>query len=196
VSDTIVEVQLKFTNSGVQGMSFIDTPCTRRSWYSSLGRLVLRPTAVLNILITPTLAAGLPRTGHTEVAVLTRSYDNERTGANTREIVLTPERVMRGLRITQQLRVDPDDDPHLEAQPLYVPKLEMSDRKLHNVLYVFTLANSIYAFDVDTGETLWKIRQSLGPPSHQTSYQTQFVLVERKSTSGERMIVGGSSVHR
>jgi len=124
----------------------------------------VRATAVFTTIILSILAAVLPRAAHTEIPILTRSYDNERTGANTRELVLTPERIMHGLKLSRQLRVDSEDDPHLEAQPLYVPKLEMLDHKLHNVLYICTMANSVYAFDVDTGETLWKIRGSLGDP--------------------------------
>src|ERR1700686_4176510 len=50
--------------------------------------------------------------------VLTRSYDNRRTGANTAEKILTPANVS-GLKKLRELQVDPGDDPRIEAQPLY-----------------------------------------------------------------------------
>jgi outer membrane protein assembly factor BamB len=96
-----------------------------------------------------------------ETAVLTRSYDNGRTGANTSETVLTPAVVSRGLRKVFSLRIT--DDPRIEAQPLYVPCLKMNDGQKHDVLYVFSMANTVWAFDANTGKTIWTKPVSLGP---------------------------------
>src|SRR3981081_1563494 len=95
-------------------------------------------------------------------AVLTRSYDNARTGANTAETVLTPDLVGRGLR--KLFSVDVNDDPRLEAQPLIVPAVRMADGKLHDVLYVCTMANQVWAFDANDGSRLWANPISLGTP--------------------------------
>lgn len=93
-------------------------------------------------------------------AVLTRSYDNGRTGANTSETRFTPATVANGLKLLYQLKIT--DDPRIEAQPLYVPGLTMGDGKKHNVVYVFSMADTVWAFDADTGKLLWK--KSVGRP--------------------------------
>jgi outer membrane protein assembly factor BamB len=92
--------------------------------------------------------------------VLTRSYDNRRTGANTSEKILTLSNV-RDLKKLRELALDPGDDPRIEAQPLYVPQLQISGG-LHDVVIVCTMANNVYAFDVDSGAKLWK--SNLGTP--------------------------------
>ena len=70
-----------------------------------------------------------------QTAWLTRSFDVARTGANTRETRFTPTLVGNNLMI-KLFSMNFNDDPRLEAQPLYVPQVEMSDGKTHNVLFV------------------------------------------------------------
>jgi outer membrane protein assembly factor BamB len=95
--------------------------------------------------------------------ILTRSYDASRTGANTHETALTPKNVGSNLLIKKrQLKFN--DDPRLEAQPLYVSQIKMSDGHVHDVLYVCTMANNIWAFDVNTGNPLWNKPTNLGRP--------------------------------
>src|ERR1700692_2161663 len=96
--------------------------------------------------------------------VLTRSYDNGRTGANTSENTLTSANIA-----TRQLKrvntLDIPDDPRIEAQPLYVPGIGMNDGKAHNVLFVCSMGNTVYAFDADAPQgqgSIWKV--SLGKP--------------------------------
>lgn len=86
--------------------------------------------------------------------VLTRSYNNGRTGASTAEKILTPLTV-GSLKKLRELTLDPDDDPRIEAQPLYVPQLQMTDGS-HDVVIVCTMANNVYAFDANSGAKLWK----------------------------------------
>jgi hypothetical protein len=87
-------------------------------------------------------------------AVLTRSYDNGRTGANLTETTFTPALVSnKGLRRVRSFNID--DDPRIEAQPLYVPNLPMPDGNKHDVLFVSSMANRIWAFDVN-GNGVWK----------------------------------------
>jgi hypothetical protein len=96
-----------------------------------------------------------------QTAVLTRSYDNARTGTNMSETILTPAAVAsKGLRRVRSFAID--DDPRIEAQPLYVPHLAMPDGKAHDVLFVASMGNHIWAFDVD-GNGTWKTPQ-LGAP--------------------------------
>ena len=98
---------------------------------------------------------------HGQTSVLTRSYDNARTGSNQNEKKLTPANVAKqGL---QSITLTPTgDDPRIEAQPLYVPALTMVDGKKHDVIFVSTMSNNVWAFDADTGAKIWET--SLGQP--------------------------------
>jgi outer membrane protein assembly factor BamB len=94
-------------------------------------------------------------------AVLTRSYDNGRTGANLTETHFTPALVAsKGLTKVKSFQID--DDPRIEAQPLYVTGIQMPDGKKHNVLFVASMGNHVWAFDVD-GSAVWKT-PALGTP--------------------------------
>jgi len=105
-----------------------------------------------------------PTTLPSRLSVLTRSYDNGRTGANTAEHFLTPAGVAaHGMSLQFRLELT-GDDPRIEAQPLYVPDIRMSDGNIHNVLYVCSMSNHVWAFDTDTGKAIWPAPVSLGPP--------------------------------
>jgi hypothetical protein len=81
----------------------------------------------------------------TDFAVLTDRYDNFRSAANTRETILTTSNVNAasfGLLFSRNI----DGNPY--AQPLYVPGLTINGGK-HNVVFVATSTNHIYAFDAD-----------------------------------------------
>ena len=102
-------------------------------------------------------------TASTQTPVLTRSYDNGRTGANTSETSLAPSKVLaQGLTKIFTLRLV-GDDPRIEAQPLYVPGITMSDNKKHDVLYAFSMSNNVWAFDANSGAPVWPHPVSLGP---------------------------------
>jgi hypothetical protein len=91
--------------------------------------------------------------------VLTRSIDPARTGANTAESVLTPAAVKaRGVKVLLTLQTD---DPRIEAQPLYVAGVQIG-KTTRNVIYQATMGNTVYAWDADTGDVIWK--SSLGVP--------------------------------
>jgi hypothetical protein len=87
-------------------------------------------------------------------AVWTAHNDNARTGANTQEYALTPA-VMQSGRF-HKLWSCPVDGQVL-AQPLYVAGVLVGTTR-HNVLFVATHNDSVYAFDADDpGCTqLWK----------------------------------------
>jgi hypothetical protein len=92
--------------------------------------------------------------------VITRSFDFARTGANTTETVLTAGAVRtRGVKTLLTLLTP--DDPRLEAQPLYLSALNI-EGKTRDVIFQATMGNTIYAWDADTGELLWKT--TLGTP--------------------------------
>lgn len=98
------------------------------------------------------------------VDVVTRSYSIGRTGTNTTESVLNPTNVAGGLKKLFSLNVT--DDPRLEAQPLIMTNLKMSDGKTHDVVFVCTMDNNVWAFDANNGTPIWPAPVSLGPSIH------------------------------
>jgi outer membrane protein assembly factor BamB len=95
--------------------------------------------------------------------VFTRSYDNARTGANSQETVLTPKMVANNI-LVKRFSLNFDDDPRLEAQPLYISGIRMNDGKVHDVVYVCTMANNVWAFDANGGTPIWQKPVNLGRP--------------------------------
>ncbi|HXZ39963.1 MAG TPA: PQQ-binding-like beta-propeller repeat protein [Terriglobales bacterium] len=96
------------------------------------------------------------------IAVTMRSYDQARSGANTRETILTPGAIKtRGIRKLFSL-VLPGDARGCEAQPLIVPGVRLADGSTHDVVYLATMANRVFAFDANTGAQLWMVQ--LGNP--------------------------------
>ncbi len=88
--------------------------------------------------------------------VVTRSYHPSRTGANTNEVLLNPSRVASNV-VMKSHSLNFDDDPRLEAQPLYVSQLTMEkDGKKHDTAIISTMANNVWAYDVTDGSILWK----------------------------------------
>ena len=95
-------------------------------------------------------------------AITTRSYDNTRSGANLQEQILTPAAVgRRGMKRLFSLPL-PGDARGCEAQPLIVPGVKLADGSTHDVVYVATMANQVFAFDANTGAQLWVVQ--LGTP--------------------------------
>ncbi len=87
--------------------------------------------------------------------VPTGRMDNQRTGQNVSETILTPANVNSSQ--FGALFSYPTDYQAL-AQPLYVPGVTI-DGAMHNVVYVATMADSVYAFDADSAaanpQPLW-----------------------------------------
>ena len=84
-------------------------------------------------------------------AVVTYQYSNTRIGANTQETILTQANVnvaTFGKKFSYSI------DGFVYGQPLYVPNLTIGGQ-VHNVVFVVTENNSIYAFDADGGGQLW-----------------------------------------
>jgi len=92
------------------------------------------------------------------IPVVTRSYDNLRSGANTRETVLTPAQLAQNpLRKLFSIQL-PGDARGLEAQPLFAPSVSLADGSTHDLVISTTMGNQIYAHDASDGTPLWMIR--------------------------------------
>lgn len=112
--------------------------------------------------LTPTTVAGAQTAPENLISVLTNRYNTARTGANLEETILN------------QANVNPDQFGklfsrevvgHIYAQPLYVPNVDIPGQGTHNVVYVATMNNRVYAFDADDpalADPLWEV--SLGEP--------------------------------
>ena len=93
-----------------------------------------------------------------QVNVYTRSYDNARTGANLQETILTPANV-NSTNFGKLFTFHTDGE--IYAQPLYVSNLAIAGGT-HNVVFVASMLNTVYAIDADTGAELWS--QNFGSP--------------------------------
>src|SRR4029077_5311464 len=83
------------------------------------------------------------------------TYKNDlaRTGQNLNEKILTPANVnASGFGKLRFLATD----GKVDAQPLYLSALKIRGTA-HNVVFVATENDSVYAFDVDTGAVLWQV---------------------------------------
>jgi hypothetical protein len=101
--------------------------------------------------------------------ITTSQYDNLRTGANLNEKTLTPQNVnAKQFGKLGAFKVD----GAVFAQPLFVPELEIPGKGKHDVLFVATEHDSVYAFDANrpNDAPLWQVnflddKRSLTTPS-------------------------------
>ena len=94
--------------------------------------------------------------------VLTRAFDNSRTGLNPTETTLTQANVRaRGLRKLFSLYME-GDARGTEAQPLLLPSLRMPDGTIRDVVVLSSMNNTVWAYDANTSDILWV--QKLGIP--------------------------------
>ena len=86
-----------------------------------------------------------------QVAVTTYHNDNYRSGSNTQEVSLTPTSVSQ--QTFGRVNVFPVTG-YVYAQPLYVPNVVIGGVS-HNVVFIATEHDQVYAFDARTGAQLW-----------------------------------------
>ena len=123
--------------------------------------------ACLSIFV-PLLARG-------QVNVLTYHYNNNRTGDNLGETNLTPANVNSntfGKLFTYAV------DGYVFAQPLYVSGLNIPGKGVHNVLFIATEHNSVYALDADNsgalGGILWFTNLGLSAATPNLDFGTRY----------------------
>ena len=123
------------------------------SYSRSMNHSMLSATPIRNLcLILFVVCIALASSSFAQLPFLTSRGDNARDGANTNETLLTPANVNKGS--FGRLFSFPVDYVVM-AQPLYVPNVNIPGQGTHNVIYVVTQADSVYAIDADTGTQLW-----------------------------------------
>jgi hypothetical protein len=115
-------------------------------------------TGTLTLTATSSHATGSGQVSLPEVAVATYHNDQMRTGWNQNERTLTQSNV--GTSSFGLLATVPLDD-QVDAQPLVVPSITISGGT-HDVVYVVTESNTIYAVEAATGTVL--LSRNLGAP--------------------------------
>ena len=108
-----------------------------------------------------TAQTGLTVINSSQGSVLTYHNDSARSGAFTQETSLMPS-VVNSSQFGKLRSYSVDGQ--IYAQPLFVPQLEVNGAT-HNVVFVATENDTVYAFDADGTQTspLWQV--SLGVPS-------------------------------
>jgi len=107
--------------------------------------------ATTNTTMTTLATTAVTSTG--KIDVLTYHYDNLRDGVDPDETILTPQNVNSN-SFGKLFSVPVDGDVY--AQPLYVSDLLMPDGKIHDVMFVVTEHDSLYAIDANNGTILWQ----------------------------------------
>jgi Big-like domain-containing protein len=126
-------------------------PRIRGSW-TKAPRLLVALGVFFIWLLLPGLTNG-------QVNVVTYHNDVARTGLNPSETILNPANVNSGsfgFLFAQSV------DGMVVGQPLYMSNISIPGLGVHNVVYVATLHDSVYAFDADNslgsnGTPLWQV---------------------------------------
>jgi hypothetical protein len=126
-------------------------------------RRTTRIFAIAGALAWVLIQAAAPAQAQPAAGVYTYHDDTMRTGAVTNETHLTPFNVSTQ---TFGKLFSGSIDGYAYAQPLYVPGVSIPGSGAHNVVYVATEHDAVYAFDADSGALLWQ--KSLLPPGATT----------------------------
>jgi hypothetical protein len=112
-----------------------------RTWFA-LARRLSRCLAPLAI----TIAFGALSAHAADDDVLTQHNDNARSGAQSHETTLKPGNISATTFGRLYMR---HVDGQVIAQPLYASNLAIPGKGTHNVVFVVTRKNVVYAFDAD-----------------------------------------------
>src|ERR1035438_4823112 len=136
---------------------YFDTRCPRH-WVAG-GNLLQSPVKLLFVAVFFALLS------HAQVNILTANGNNDRNNSNLQETQLSPATVTSSA--FGKLGVFPVDG-QVYSQPLIVSGLSIPGGGTHNVVYVSTMHNSVYAFDADAMSpvsTLWQVNLGASVPT-------------------------------
>ena len=126
------------------------------------GSMQRRPTmsAIFELAL---ICLMMSSSGNSQVSVLTQRYDAARSGVNANETILTPSSATTN-NFGKLFSVPVDG--YVYAQPLYVPNVLIPGQGAHNVVYIVTEHDSVYAYDADglALQPLWKVNFT-NPPN-------------------------------
>jgi hypothetical protein len=114
-----------------------------------------RPFRSTNVMLLWTFllfAATVLTPARGQLNVTERSYNQNRTGTNTAETILTPANVRASANQFHR-RFVMKVDGKIEGSPLFLSGVSIAGG-VHNVVYVATMHNTVFAFDADTGAQL------------------------------------------
>jgi hypothetical protein len=114
---------------------------------ASANRVPARGMTLVCVIAATTLLLAIPTSVGAQVQVTTEHNDSLRTGQNIQETILTPANVSSS---NFQKLFAQSVDGAVYAQPLYVPNVNIPGSGVHNVIYVATEHDSVYAFDADS----------------------------------------------
>jgi hypothetical protein len=103
------------------------------------------------------IALAASANANSAIAVTTYHYNELRTGWNKEETILSASAFPASFGVLATVSLD----DQVDAQPLLVPG-QMIAGSIHDVLYVVTENNSVYALDAQSGQIL--IARNLGAP--------------------------------
>ncbi len=124
----------------------------------------------------PAILTILPPPNPGALNVLTYHNDNARDGANTNEVLLT----LANVNVSTFGRlINYATDGLIIAQPLYVSGLVIPGQGTHNVVFVATENDSVYAFDADSnagtnGGLLWHDNLGIAVSSYNDEFGNRY----------------------
>src|ERR1700732_2698789 len=131
----------------------IRSAASSRSPGDSMFSSTPRATPVRDLFLIPVVVCiAFLSSSFAQQPFLTSRADISRSGANTNETLLTPTNVNKNS--FGRLFSFPVDY-YVMGQPLYMPNVNIPGQGTHNVVYVVTEMDSVYAIDADTGAQLW-----------------------------------------
>lgn len=140
----------------------LQAPCTTASGPQSKGLSIRWLVGFTRFCVLMGFFVVCATTTTRAVDVLTYHNDNARTGQNLQEAILTPQNVTPS-QFGKLWTLDTDG--RVNAEPLFVSGVNIPGKGLHDVVYVVSEADSVYAFDAASTNILWQV-SVLGPGEH------------------------------
>lgn len=113
------------------------------------------------VVIPPCLRAGEKGAPSSPQDVLTYHNDNNRSGWFSSEATLTPANVTQSAFGLQRVILL---DGRIDAEPLFVSGQSIDGQGVHDVIYVATETDSVYAYDAVSGAILWHHQYGIPVP--------------------------------